>query len=816
LKTKKWIDLRIAEISAREAAAEALKKQYESQLELLRKKEVLEKERSLAIIQSIPESIDETENEDLQEMEAMTPVFKPDPSFERTASMEGLLLTTHEEENLFEIIEERITTINGQLNARNQKISDIEKQIQNDGEVPGSEKALEVLKRTAAGSLPASHELIRLLFDMLVHSNKLLSMKLKQIDELTEKEKNINLKNDDLQRQIISEKRNYDMELTTMNKEYEEKLQAVFEQISSFEKIQNSAHNYNNMKDSFAALDNHLATSPKKGGLSAQHPSNPNIPPPINVGSPENTSTKRLFRPHSVSSLLASPTAAAMNTILRTPSGEKGTGHPITPGGTGIGKAFDPLDIQLTIALEENKFLKSQNEKSGLKYSQLRNKCVELENIKIRLIRDIEEKNSQIKFLEEDRSLFKEMAEDLKNGLNKLGKDGKAVILSVQDQAKKQQPKKNIGLFSEYLRLADKESDERGGGDRAMESDDEDSASVIGQYQNLVIEINRHGGILTPASSSNTPLNSGGGATPSKNIYDRLTNPSYYTGHMKNVFENDLELKRKKIQQFKSSGVSRPVSVGLSTTAASAASLKGGVGLINKSFEAFPLGPPTGTSSSGIKFFPNDLMKSHSADEFDVATRRLIDLDTSQNYELMSSPTSHHSSNSGPNNNNNNNNHSRRKSIGGSKLPAFNIGNVNLPPHPPVQMKINLDHLSLEDDSLSHSSYETHSQHSNQDLPHPLLPANRDTSNLVQSPQPVTSASNVFTRLAKTSTASSHANTKETRAPTTTTKSSHGGRRSADENKDNSAQQAQTSSRTVSPAVNKSHHRENIHNNPQY
>ena len=81
----------------------------------------------------------------------------------------------------------------------------------------------------------------------------------------------------------------------------------------------------------------------------------------------------------------------------------------------------------------------------------------------------------------------------------------------------------------------------------------------------LVEEINRTGGV--PVASGNGPnganganntkvsgVGSGSGTAKSaadNGIYDRLTNPNYYTGAMKKVFEQDLPKKREKVQQIK-------------------------------------------------------------------------------------------------------------------------------------------------------------------------------------------------------------------------------------------------------------------------
>eukprot|EP01032_Pedospumella_encystans_P009002 gene9002-10625_t len=450
LRVKRWIDKRIEEISEREVAAEALKAQYEHQLELLNRKETLEQERSLALEKKSEAGSDKSAGSDL-------------------ASSSGLLLSAGERDVLLEI-EDQLTSIDGELDERHLQISTIAQQIANSGDVAGSEKTMEVLKRTAAGSLPAAHELIRLLFDMLVHSSRSIQLRWEEVQEYREREKDFKQEIEELMDQLASDKRAHDLELTRSANEYEEKLQDLFEQIAVsnyklFEKDGNGA----------AAGDAEVADPVEKEEQAK----------------------------------------------------------------------MEPVRLQLAVSTEECKFLRSQLGREGARYTQIQTKCNDLEKQKLRLIRENQDKADQIKFLEEDRSLFKTLADDLKSGLNSLGKPGKTILDTVKDRHHSFRAKR--GLFAEYTSLSDNE--------------DDDSESVLGEFEFLADEIARTGGISAPsekssASVSSTNNNNGSASTsaattPSRSIYDRLTNPSNFTGYMKNVFENDLELKRKKIQQIK-------------------------------------------------------------------------------------------------------------------------------------------------------------------------------------------------------------------------------------------------------------------------
>ena len=450
LRVKRWIDKRIEEISEREVAAEALKAQYEHQLELLNRKESLEQERSLALEKKSEAGSDKSAGSDL-------------------ASSSGLLLSAGERDVLLEI-EDQLTSIDGELDERHLQISTIAQQIANSGDVAGSEKTMEVLKRTAAGSLPAAHELIRLLFDMLVHSSRSIQLRWEEVQEYREREKDFKQEIEELMDQLASDKRAHDLELTRSANEYEEKLQDLFEQI---------------------AVSNYKLFEKDGNGAAAGD-------------------------------------AEAADPVEKEEQAK-----------------MEPVRLQLAVSTEECKFLRSQLGREGARYSQIQTKCNDLEKQKLRLIRENQDKADQIKFLEEDRSLFKTLADDLKSGLNSLGKPGKTILDTVKDRHHSFRAKR--GLFAEYTSLSDNE--------------DDDSESVLGEFEFLADEIARTGGISAPSEKSSASVgssnNHNGSAstsaatTPSRSIYDRLTNPSNFTGYMKNVFENDLELKRKKIQQIK-------------------------------------------------------------------------------------------------------------------------------------------------------------------------------------------------------------------------------------------------------------------------
>lgn len=465
LSVKRWIDKRISEISAREAAAEALKRQCEQQLELLQRRELLENERQIAISKVANQEAAEMAHSD--SYPPSTPNAKQS-SHEESQMPSTPIFTSSEEEKLLELIEDRLSSIDGQLNARNQKISDIRRKISEAGDIHGSEKAVEfLLKKISAGSLPAAHELIRMLFDMLIHVSKEFKIHSEQANELLEKERLHMQRIDDLQNKLAAEKRAHDMELTTINKEFEQKLQGFFHHIIP---DSNSSH--------------------------------------ANVDSDSDEEDEFGF--------------AKVRSHSRQPSQRMDFG---SPSGKILRRtaSFDTTAIQLALTTEEGKLLKSQLEREQIKTSQYEPKVSELEKIKFSLMMDVEDKNSQIKFLEEDRELFKKMAEELKAALNSLGKDGKTMVLNATHRVSGRPMQ---GLFGEYLDSSEEE---------------DETESVQGEFDNIAEEIHRTGGISNTRASSILNESSGrGGGGSHADIFHRLHNPSNYTGHMRSIFKDNL------------------------------------------------------------------------------------------------------------------------------------------------------------------------------------------------------------------------------------------------------------------------------------
>ena len=481
LKTKRWIDKRIEDIARREAAADALKAQYEHQLELLTRKESLQQEKDIALKHK--QGSDSNTDKVPSEFDAPTDV--------------NMILSAEEREKLIEI-EEQLSDIDRVLNVKSLQMNDIAEQLVDSGDAVSSDKTMEILKRTAAGSLPAAHELIRLLFDMLLQSSRSCRVRTDEVSGCRESIGALKLEVQELQLQLASAKHRHDVELMTTSSEYEQKMQDLFQHFSSI------LHK---------ECDNEMTTG----------------------------------------------TATSSD---------------------------NPQSTQIALLMEETAFLRSQLQRDSSELVEHKLKARELENAKNKLHAEIRDKADQLRFLEEDRSLFKSLTDDLRAGLLSLGKQGKATVDSIRDRYVRVNGKR--GVFSEFGGAMDDDDD--GGGD---------SESILNEFSLLAEEIFRTGTIpsstappsvlqipaansspsdavaLSPKNLSGTTAstsysnsiinnnsNNNNNNNNSKSIYDRLTNPSNYTGYMKNVFENDLELKRKKIQLQRGNNDKKPSSSG--------------------------------------------------------------------------------------------------------------------------------------------------------------------------------------------------------------------------------------------------------------
>lgn len=426
LRIKKWLDRKIADINLREEAADTLRKQCEQQLALVNKKEALELERS-----------------------SMEKSFR-----EVVTGSHGTAKTlSKEEKEALKEIEDRLESVDSQLKLRDRNISEIESKLASGDIASAQESAIEALKKNSAVSLPASHELIRLLFDMLVATKSSSQQRKTSLFRSEAREKQLKHDLDDAARHMNALRRTHDMELTRAANEYEEKLAGLF---------------------------NHSTIGKQ---------------------------------------MIAESTGEAPET----PPADS-----VTATGRHRSSAEASYRMLLSVASEQSNLLKSRLERESSRTNDLQSRISEVDHTCATLQKDIEEKDVHIKFLEDERALFRDLADSLRAGISTLGGEtGHTILKQINDRV--------------------------GGGVASDESDDE-TESMLGEYSNLGDIITRTGNVTEKkrSTSSDKNLCSLASSAPSSVVYDRLTNPSNFTGSMKNAFGDDLEEKRQKVKLIKS------------------------------------------------------------------------------------------------------------------------------------------------------------------------------------------------------------------------------------------------------------------------
>jgi len=210
LRVKKWLDQRLQDITAREEAAEALRQQCKQQMALMHKKEALVKEK-----------------ENLRSAVNLRDVITRDGAAGAAPDGAPAGLTQDEEEALQEL-QDRLDSVEGQLRLRHRDIAAIESQLSLADEAALPENTLEALKSRSAASLPAAHEVIRLLFDMLVAAKSMAQQRRVALNRAAAKERLLRIDLDEAASRTAAMMRAHDTELTRVANEYEEKLQGLF------------------------------------------------------------------------------------------------------------------------------------------------------------------------------------------------------------------------------------------------------------------------------------------------------------------------------------------------------------------------------------------------------------------------------------------------------------------------------------------------------------------------------------------------------------------------------------------------------------
>ncbi len=261
-----------------------------------------------------------------------------------------------------------------------------------------SQNTLEVLKKTSAGSLPAAHELIRLLFDMLLGSQKTFSSSQEQVAELTGKLKTAKREVDEGAMRLAQQRRAHEQALTQKEAEYEEKLFGVFANM--------------------AEADSSWLGGDEESG------STKSLPPPAAAAITTSVTISAAAASDNGTSL---PGAVAGTAECRSPFPSASV-----PPSTAL---MSPGPKHTVISVDEYKFLKEKIQKESMKLVEMQFKVDDVEEHQRVLQEEIDEKCEQIKFLEDDRATFKEMVDDLKGALLQFGRPGKAVLESLKEEA---------------------------------------------------------------------------------------------------------------------------------------------------------------------------------------------------------------------------------------------------------------------------------------------------------------------------------------------------------------------------------------------
>jgi hypothetical protein len=425
LRTKRWLDKHVKVIADQENAAEELRLQYEQQLFLAHQKKQLEDVREpirSLIVQGKRESSEQHFDE--------------------------VCLTAEEEEVLADV-EEKINRLEGQLKFRNEEIFRIEKKLK--GGQSSHDKTVEILQQNAAKNLPAAHQLIRLLFDMLVSTRKISRVNKENIDLCRGREVRLNEELEEAQGRITTILRVHEKEIARIERDFEEKLAGLFNhtqlsQILTFDQRDVPAIV---QRDSFEEFE---------------HPS-------------------------------------ARSRYLRNASGDEHSGDERY-------KTLATLSHERVVALKSHLSREESHcrelERSIDDYMVERKELKEQFELKVR----------ENKFLDDECRMLRDMVQDFKARLNLL--DGST-------------EKKHLAEVQENDDDSDSSYDE---------SVILDSA-VLGELSSLGDEINRTGSVRYIDQKSQN------------DIFERLANPSNFTGTQKTIFEGDLESNRAKVQQIK-------------------------------------------------------------------------------------------------------------------------------------------------------------------------------------------------------------------------------------------------------------------------
>lgn len=195
----------------------------------------------------------------------------------------------------------------------------------------------------------------------------------------------------------------------------------------------------------------------------------------------------------------------------------------------------------LLLSEERMRSLTQQLEREELRVQELEYASHSHESMKNELLDVIASKENDIQFLEEDRNFFKDMVVDLKVTLENVNKMNSNKSSNETISKSKQQTHSSMNSLK-----IDCDSD-----DILIQEEDDESEAILNEYEGINEEILR-----TKTINPNPNVKTTSGSRPTTasaaSVIDRLTDPSYFTGVTKKVFQQDLSLKREKVQKMKS------------------------------------------------------------------------------------------------------------------------------------------------------------------------------------------------------------------------------------------------------------------------
>ena len=427
LKRKRLLDKRVAAITKKEEMVEQLRGQCAQQLRLLEAKSRLEEEKG-GLRDLISSMCGDTDSD---------------------GSLKG------EEERAMRDIEDRMESLEGQLVIRKERIAQMEKSLTSSPEDP-HESAMKELK-----SMPLTHDVIRLIFDMLVSARR----EAKGFSDQLRGERACHLSLREelslVKERLTDASRAVDVETTSARLLYEDKLYALYERCALLQHEKQSASD----------------------------------------------------------------------------------------------DASKSLQIMLAINKEQQESSMGVAKARLVRIRELERDMDELDASRQQLMVDLEESKSYVKFLEDERNFFREMADDLKSGLRSLdGDQGKCIIeqIVLKDRIDQSGLQGKTGLGSNSS-------------DNVLGMDEE-SESVLGDFSDLAFQIEQTGHVDCTSSrmseesrislnqSPTTPPSTGRRGSRDQVVFDRLTNPSNFTGRAKKIFEYDIADKRKRVLKTKQNG----------------------------------------------------------------------------------------------------------------------------------------------------------------------------------------------------------------------------------------------------------------------